>query len=81
MEYATESGTVLFEPLWMTSENRLVPVKDMDDEHLLNTIDYLQRRGETRENGAVLPFLELPKYAHNIEVLKREILRRTPQGD
>lgn len=77
MEIATERGSVVFESLWKTRYENLVPVKDMEDEHLINTIDYLERQlTERPENSYVLPFTELTQTRHNIEVLKRELIRR-----
>lgn len=75
MEIATASGTVVFDTLWKTRRDNLVALKDMDDEHIINTMNYLEQRvGE--EAPHILPFAELPSIAHNVEVLKRELIRR-----
>lgn len=76
MQFATDSGTVTFESLWKTRRDNLVALQDMEDEHILNTVGYLEQRVE-EEDGYTLPFLSLSKTAHNIEVLKRELIRRT----
>jgi len=79
MKYDTPSGSVLFESLWRTRYENEVPITEMDDEHLLNTIDYLSSLDNTRDSMGemVLPFNTLNRTQHNIEVLKRELLRRT----
>lgn len=76
MQFATANGTVTFESLWRTREDNLVPINEMDDEHLLNTMGFIQRNETERERGTVLPFCELPNSQHNIEVLAHELLRR-----
>ena len=77
MRYATETGSVVFESLWRTRYENDVPVVDMESDHILNTIDYLATlQDDPRRADAMLPFIDLPRTAHNIEVLKRELLRR-----
>ena len=84
MEYATDSGKVLFESLWRTRYENDVPINEMDDEHILNTIGYLQSMldDNTRsEPSWTLPITDLPRTQHNIEVLKRELIRRNQASD
>lgn len=79
MEYATDSGKVLFESLWITRYENDVPINEMEDEHIVNTIGYLQSRVDDpmRDNESwTLPITDLPRTQHNIEVLKRELVRR-----
>lgn len=84
MEYATDSGKVLFESLWRTRYNNDVPINEMDDEHLINTINYLEQQlqitDESRDEWQ-LPITNLPRTQHNIEVLKRELIRRNQESD
>lgn len=79
MEYATPSGSVLFESLWRTRYENDVPINEMESEHLVNTIDYLERTLMQRDDEPEyhLPIVSLPRTQHNIEVLKRELIRRT----
>ena len=77
MKYDTPSGSVLFESLWRTRYENEVPVTEMDDEHILNTIDYLGTLVDPRRDEFILPFNTLNRTEHNIEVLKRELIRRT----
>lgn len=84
MEYTTDSGKVLFESLWRTRQNNHVPINEMEDEHILNTIGYLQSMLDdpTRsEPSWTLPITDLPRTQHNIEVLKRELIRRNQASD
>lgn len=85
MEYATKSGSVVFESLWRTRYENDVPINEMEDEHLINTIDYLQSRLDSPEYGEPsdyrLPITELYRTEHNIEVLKRELVRRNQAND
>ena len=85
MEYATDSGKVLFESLWRTRYDNDVPINEMEDEHIVNTIDYLQSRVDDpmrdSEQGRTLPITVLPHTQHNIEVLKRELIRRTEEAE
>ena len=84
MEYATDSGKVLFESLWRTRYENDVPINEMDDEHILNTIGYLQSMLDdpTRSDPSwTLPITDLPRTQHNIEVLKRELIRRNQASD
>lgn len=84
MEYATDSGKVLFESLWRTRYENYVPINEMDDEHILNTIGYLQSMLDdpTRSGPSwTLPITDLPRTQHNIEVLKRELIRRNQASD
>ncbi len=84
MEYATDSGKVLFESLWRTRYQNDVPINEMDDEHILNTIGYLQSMldDHTRSDPSwTLPITDLPHTQHNIEVLKRELIRRNQASD
>ena len=84
MEYVTDSGKVLFESLWRTRQDNHVPINEMEDEHIVNTIDYLQSRIDDpmrdRESWT-LPIIDLPPTQHNIEVLKRELIRRNQASD
>ena len=82
MEYATPRGSVLFESLWRTRYENLVPVNEMESEHIINTINYLEQQVqrqhiECNHDDWHLPITELPHTEHNIEVLKRELVRRT----
>ena len=80
MEYATPSGSVVFESLWRTRYENDVPINEMDDEHIINTIDYLGRHVNSPmrdEPSWILPITDMPRTEHNIEVLKRELVRRT----
>ena len=84
MEYATDSGKVLFESLWRTRYENDVPINEMDDEHILNAIGYLQSMldDHTRSDPSwTLPITDLPRTQHNIEVLKRELIRRNQASD
>ena len=84
MEYATDSGKVLFESLWRTRYENDVPINEMDDEHILNTIGYLQSMldDHTQSDPSwTLPITDLPRTQHNIEVLKRELIRRNQASD
>lgn len=85
MEYAIQNGSIVFESLWRTRYENDVPINEMEDEHLINTINYLQSRADSQESNDaedyVLPFAELPWTEHNIEVLKRELIRRTEQAE
>ena len=85
MEYATDSGKVLFESLWRTRQDNYVPVNEMEDEHIVNTIDCLQSRVDDTMRGGepscTLPITDLPPTQHNIEVLKRELIRRNQASD
>ena len=85
MEYATDSGKVLFESLWRTRYENDVPINEMEDEHIVNTIDYLQSRVDDpmrdSEPSWTLPITDLPRTQHNIEVLKRELIRRNQASD
>ena len=84
MEYTTDSGKVFFESLWRTRQNNHVPINEMDDEHILNTIGYLQSMLDDptqSEPGWTLPITDLPRTQHNIEVLKRELIRRNQASD
>ncbi len=84
MEYATDSGKVLFESLWRTRYQNDVPINEMDDEHILNTIGYLQSMVDdpTQSDPSwTLPITDLPHTQHNIEVLKRELIRRNQASD
>lgn len=84
MEYATDSGKVLFESLWRTRYDNYVPINEMDDEHILNTIGYLQSMLDDPTQSApswTLPITDLPRTQHNIEVLKRELIRRNQASD
>ena len=78
MECATPRGSVLFESLWRTRYENLVPVNEMESEHLVNTINYLEQQlqGEGNRDDWHLPITDLPRTEHNIEVLKRELVRR-----
>lgn len=78
MEYVTDSGKVLFESLWRTGQDNHVPVNEMEDEHIVNTIGYLQSVLDDptqSEPSWTLPITDLPRTQHNIEVLKRELIR------
>lgn len=78
MRYPTATGSVVFESLWRTRYENDVPVVDMESEHILNTIDYLgSLADDPRRSDSRLPFIDLPRTAHNIEVFKHELLRRT----
>lgn len=85
MEYATKSGaTILFESLWRTRYENDVPINEMEDEHLVNTIDYLtsrMRASDAPREDYRLPIVDLPRSEHNIEVLKRELVRRAEAND
>lgn len=84
MEYTTDSGKVLFESLWRTRQNNHVPINEMDDEHILNTIGYLQSMLDDptqSEPSWTLPITDLPRTQHNIEALKRELIRRNQASD
>ena len=85
MEYATDSGKVLFESLWRTRYENDVPINEMDDEHIVNAINYLQSMVDDpmRVNDPrwTLPITDLPRTEHNIEVLKRELIRRTEEAE
>lgn len=85
MEYATDSGKVLFEFLWRTRQGNYVPVNEMEDEHIVNTIDYFQSRVDDPMRGGepswTLPITDLHPTQHNIEVLKRELIRRNQASD
>lgn len=85
MEYVTDSGKVLFEFLWRTRHNNHVPINEMDDEHIVNTIGYLQSMVDEPMRGGepsrTLPITDLPPIQHNIEVLKRELIRRNQASD
>ena len=80
MEYAIQNGSIVFESLWRTRYENYVPINEMEDEHIINTINYLQSMVDSPEydgNQSVrLPISDLPQTEHNIEVLKREIVRR-----
>ena len=80
MEYAIQNGSIVFESLWRTRYENDVPINEMEDEHIINTIDYLQSRvdspGYDGNQCVRLPISDLPRTEHNIEVLKREIIRR-----
>lgn len=75
MEYATENGSIVFESLWRTRYENDVPVNEMESEHIVNTINYLSENGE--DAGYHLPITDLPRTEHNIEVFKRELVRRS----
>jgi len=82
MEYATPSGSVLFESLWRTRYENDVPINEMESEHIINTINYLEQqvngqRIEGNHDNWHLPITDMPRTEHNIEVLKRELVRRT----
>lgn len=80
MIYATpDGGQVTFESLWVTRFENKVPINEMDDEHLLNTIDYLENRANSGDLGADIRIFgtDLPRTQHNVEVLKRELIRRS----
>lgn len=85
MEYVTDSGKVLFESLWRTRQDNHVPTNEMEDEHIVNTIDYLQSRVDDPMRGGepswTLSITDLPPIQHNIEVLKRELIRRNQASD
>ena len=84
MEYATDSGKVLFESLWRIRYDNYVPINEMDDEHILNTIGYLQSMLDDHtqsEPSWTLSITDLPRTQHNIEVLKRELIRRNQASD
>lgn len=84
MEYTTDSGKVLFESLWRTRQNNHVPINEMEDEHILNTIGYLQSMLDDptqSEPSCTLPITDLPRTQHNIDVLKRELIRRNQASD
>lgn len=84
MEYTTDSGKVFFESLWRTRQKNHVPINEMDDEHILNTIGYLQSMLDDptqSEPSWTLPITDLPRTQHNIEVLKRELIRRNQASD
>ena len=81
MEYATDSGKVLFESLWRTRYENDVPINEMEDEHIVNTIYYLQSRVDDNMRDRTLPITDLPRTQHNIEVLKRELIRRNQASD
>ena len=84
MEYATDSGKVLFESLWRTRHKNDVPINEMDDEHILNAIGYLQSMLDDptqSEPAWTLSITDLPRTQHNIEVLKRELIRRNQASD
>lgn len=80
MIYATpDGGQVTFESMWITRFDNKVPINEMDDEHLINTIDYLENRANEGNNVAEVRIFgtDLPRTQHNIEVLKRELIRRS----
>lgn len=85
MEYATDNGKVLFESLWRTRYENDVPINEMDDEHLINTIGYLQSRVNSQEYDDIRIYTpaitNLPQTEHNIEVLKRELIRRAEEAE
>lgn len=85
MECATDSGKVLFESLWRTRQGNYVPVNEMEDEHIVNAIDYFQSRVDDPMRGGepswTPPITDLPPTQHNIEVLKRELIRRNQASD
>ena len=85
MEYATDRGKVLFESLWRTRQDNYVPVNEMEDEHIVNAIGYLQHMVDDpmrdSEPSWTLPITDLPPTQHNIEVLKRELIRRTEEAE
>ena len=85
MEYATDNGKVLFESLWRTRHENDVPINEMEDEHLINTIGYLQSRVDIQEyddtRSYTLAITNLPQTEHNIEVLKRELIRRAEEAE
>ena len=84
MEYATDNGKVLFESLWRTRYDNDVPINEMDDEHIINTINYLQSMVDDPmrdSESCTLPITDLPREQHNIEVLKRELIRRNQASD
>ena len=84
MEYATDSGKVLFESLWRTRYENDVPINEMEDEHIVNTIGYLQSLLDDPTQSELrwtLPITDLPHTQHNIEVLKRELIRRNQASD
>ena len=84
MEYATDSGKVLFESLWRTRYENDVPINEMDDEHIVNAINYLQSIVDDPMRNSeswTLPITDLHRTEHNIEVLKRELIRRTEEAE
>ena len=85
MEYATDNGKVLFESLWRTRYENDVPINEMEDEHLINTIGYLQSRVDSPDYDDMcsytLAITNLPQTEHNIEVLKRELIRRAEEAE
>lgn len=40
--------------MWRTRDREEIPIDEMTDRHLLNTINYLRRRAERREDRALL---------------------------
>lgn len=85
MEYAIPNGSIVFESLWRTRQDNHVPINEMEDEHIINTINYLQSRLDDPMRGGepswTLPIADLPPIQHNIEVLKRELIRRNQASD
>lgn len=63
-----------FTTVWKTRDERFVEVSQMDDNHLENTINYIQRQRAERE-----PTVDDNVYRHNIRVLLDEQDRRGTQ--
>ena len=58
------------DPIWTTQRNEQIPISEMNDEHLVNTIDMLNTRANEMgiEGGST--------YYHNAEVLAKELVER-----
>lgn len=67
---------IQFTTIWKTQDERYVEVIHMDDNHLQNTINYLQLQLAERE-----PTVDDDVYWHNIRVLLDEQDRRRTQDD
>jgi len=65
-----EDGKFSVETLWSTEAGELVPPSEMESTHLLNTIDYLQRRALTRPQHEQV-------YSDNVEIMTRELVHRS----
>lgn len=36
---------------WVTKEGKIIPIKDMDDRHLMNTLEMLIRKADEEEHA------------------------------